>query len=87
MSVLRDVNIRLSLGWILSVRGDSEAWEGEIFTEFGFNLSPEAKVSLARSKEGTRDRLDIVLDADGTTWDVLQVGHVSSAPSLPLMPL
>ncbi len=56
-----------------SSRCRRDAWDGEIFTEFGFNLSSEAKVSVSRSMDGNRERFDIVQDPDGTTWDVLQV--------------
>jgi hypothetical protein len=46
---------------------------GVVFTEFGFSLSSEAKVSLTRPIAGERERYEIVLDPNGTTWDVLQV--------------
>jgi hypothetical protein len=43
------------------------------FVEYGFSLSPDMRVSLTRPTESPRGRMEIELDANGTSWDMLQV--------------
>jgi hypothetical protein len=47
-----------------------------VFVELGLNISPDVKVSLRKRAGGSNQggHFDLVLDPEGTTWDVLQSG-------------
>ncbi len=46
------------------------------FVELGLNISPDVRISLKQklNESGQVERLDVVLDPDGTSWDMLQAG-------------
>ena len=57
-------------------RRQAVAYDGPAFVELGLSISPDVRVSLRRklNEAGQVERLDVVQDPDGTSWDLLQAG-------------
>jgi hypothetical protein len=65
------------LAWLLvAVCRRPPAVDLPAFVEFGLNISPDVRISLRQklNESGQVERLDVVLDPDGTSWDLLQAG-------------